>query len=362
MGVVLLLVAAVMAGVAAADRWAALFELRSVFLLPALYYLVLRSIRLDRRTRWQIIGGWVLGAVGVAGVGLAQYALGRNLVLAEGGLARVQSVYYSPNNVALYLGRVWPLLLALTVWERRGRRRLLAALALVPTTLALVLSFSRGALLLGLPVAVLAMGVWAGGRWRWLALAFVLVGALALAPLLRLPRFSSMFDLEQGSTFFRLNLWRSSLVLLREHPWFGAGPGNFQAAYRTRYILPQAWSEPNLDHPHNLLLDHWIRLGILGLLAGLGMQVAFWRAVWPSFSTLPSREPEGGGGHGEGQALCLGLVGSMAALLAHGLVDNTLFSPDLALIFFLTLAAAQWPGVFDGGLLLKDARPPRVYP
>jgi hypothetical protein len=31
----------------------------------------------------------------------------------------------------------------------------------------------------------------------------------------------------------------------------------------------------------------------------------------------------------------------MAAMLAHGLVDNTLFFPDLALVFFLTLALAQ---------------------
>jgi hypothetical protein len=32
----------------------------------------------------------------------------------------------------------------------------------------------------------------------------------------------------------------------------------------------------------------------------------------------------------------------MAALLAHGLVDNTLFFPDLALAFFLMLALVQW--------------------
>jgi hypothetical protein len=30
----------------------------------------------------------------------------------------------------------------------------------------------------------------------------------------------------------------------------------------------------------------------------------------------------------------------MAALLAHGLVDNAIFSPDLALAFFLALALA----------------------
>ena len=40
-------------------------------------------------------------------------------------------------------------------------------------------------------------------------------------------------------------------------------------------------------------------------------------------------------------SLFLGLVGSMTALLAHGLVDNTLFFPDLALAFFLILWLVQ---------------------
>ncbi len=108
--VLLLVLAAVVAGLAAADRGAALFELRAVFLLPALYYGLLRLARLDGRARWRVLDGWVLGSVGVALIGLVQYALGSNVSIAEGGLPRLQSVYYSPNNVGLYLGRVWPLL------------------------------------------------------------------------------------------------------------------------------------------------------------------------------------------------------------------------------------------------------------
>ena len=348
LAVLLLMVAAVVAGVAAADRWAALFELRAVFLLPALYYALLRLARLDGRAWRRIVDGWVLGAVGVALVGLAQYALGRNLVVAEGGLPRLQSVYYSPNNVGLYLGRVWPLLVAVALCGTRDRRRAVYALALVLVTLALGLSFSRGALLLGLPAAILVMGWRIGGRTRWLALALVLVGALALIPLLRLPRFASMFDLQEGSTFFRLELWHSSLAMIREHPWFGVGPGNFPAAYRTRYVLPSAWQEFNLEHPHSVYLDHWTRLGLLGLLAGVAVQVAFWRAVRLSPSPAAcggtpslSQGLGEGAGWGEGEDLRLGLVGTMAALLAHGLVDNTLFFPDLALTFFLVLALVQ---------------------
>ncbi len=341
--VFLLVTAAAVAGLAADDLGAALFELRTVFLFPAFYYVLIRLASLDNRARRRMVDGLVIGAVGVAAIGLVQYALRWNVAIAEGGLPRLQSVYYSPNNVGLYLGRAWPIMVTVALLGMRGRRRALYRAALAPVTLALVLSFSRGALLLGLPAAFLVI-VWrASGdlrtahhqpykgavlmtrRWRWAALALLLVGVLVLIPLLRVPRFASMFDLREGSTFFRLELWRSSLTLLREHPWFGVGPGNFQATYRTRYVLPSAWQEFNLEHPHDIYLDHWTRLGILGLLAGGAVQVAFWRRMR----------------HHTRSILALGLAGQMAALLAHGLVDNTVFFPDLALAFFLMLGLAN---------------------
>jgi O-antigen ligase len=330
-----LMLAVVVAGLAAADKPIALFELRAIFLLPALYYALLR-LHMDTHIKWRVVNGFIIGAVGMALVGFVQYALGRNVVVAEGGLPRMLSVYPSPNNVGLYLGRVWPLLMAVALWAR-GRRRVLYALALLPTTLAMVLSFSRGALLLAVPAAMLAMGWRAGGRWRWAALALAALGALTLIPLLRVPRFASLLDFDQGGTFFRLELWQSSLAMIRDHLWFGVGPGNFLEAYRTRYVLPSAWQEFNLEHPHNVYLDHWTRLGVLGVLGGIAVQIAFWRAMrrWPRRDMLSKRFALAE------RALALGLVGSMAALLAHGLVDNSLFFPDLALAFFLILALAQ---------------------
>jgi O-antigen ligase len=323
--VALLVLSAAVAGAVADDRVAAAFELRTVFLLPALYYGLLRLVQPDRRTGWRIVDGFVLGGLGAALVGLIQLALGRNLVIAEGGLPRVQSVYHSPNNVGLYLERVWPLLAAVVLLGRGWRRRLYGV-ALVPVTLGLVFSFSRGALLLGLPAAVFAMGWVAGGRFRRLAVTLLLVGTVALIPLLRLPRFAALLDLDRGTTFFRLKLWRSSLQMIRDHPIFGLGPGNFLDAYRTRYVLPTAWEEFNLEHPHNIVLDHWTRLGLPGLVAGAAIQIAFWR-------TMRQRDRR--------DALRLGLAGAMAAMLAHGLVDNPVFFPDLALALFLTLALAD---------------------
>lgn len=324
-----LILAAVIASATAANRIAALFELRTVFLCPLLYYVLLRARALNGAQKWRVVDAFILGGCGVALVGLAQYASGKNLALAEGGWPRLLSVYHSPNNVGLYLGRVWPFLIAVPLWSDTPRgRRLMYGLALLPVTLALILSFSRGALLLGLPAALIAIGWQAGGRYRLLSLTLVLACLLALLPLLRIPRFASLLDIDQGSTFFRLGVWRSSLNLIREHPWTGVGPANFLEAYRTRYVLPSAWEEFNLEHPHNLYLDHWTRLGVLGVLAGAAVQIAFFR------QQLKRLE-------GADRGLSLAITGSMATLLAHGLVDNSLFFPDLALTFFLLLALSQ---------------------
>jgi O-antigen ligase len=330
LAVLALCAVAALGALVAADRLAALSELWMVFLLPALYYALLRSARLDVQSRRWLLGGLVLGGAGVAIVGLVQYVLGRNLVIAEGGLGRLQSVYYSPNGAGLYLGRVWPLLLAGALW-REGRRlvQLLRWLGVAALSGALVLTFSRGALLLALPAALLVMGFRAGGACRRRAFVLVLLLGLALVPLLQVPRFASLLDLEQGSSFFRLELWRSTLSMIGDHPWLGVGPGNFLQAYRTRYALPSAWQELNQGHAHNMVLDYLVRTGPLGLLAGLAAQLGFWRALSRS---------------GPDRALALGLAGSMAALLAHGLVDNSLFFPDLALCFSAMLALAQAAG------------------
>ncbi len=311
-------------------RGVALREFRVVVLEPALFYLMLRTSNLSRRARWRIVDAFVLGAVGVALVGLYQYVFTADIITAEAGLRRLKSVYGSPNNVGLYLGRALPLLLAVALLgQSRPRRWLYGAGALLVGP-AILLSFSKGALFFGVPASLLALGLLAGGRWPWSTLGALGAAALASVPLLRAPRFTSLFDLQSGTSFFRLNLWRSSLAMIQDHPWLGVGLDNFLYAYRGRYIRPAAWQEPNLSHPHNVVLDYGSRLGLLGLAAGLWVQAAFWRLALPLRRLAQPDE----------RALALGLMCSMIDFLAHGLVDNSYFLVDLAFAFCLTLALA----------------------
>jgi len=306
-------------------------ELRLVILEPAAFYLMLRTARLGRKDLWRVIDFFVAGGLAVALIGLVQYALGVNLITAEGGLPRLRSVFGSPNNVGLYLGRVLPVLVAVALFARHRKRRWAYGLAGLPVGAAILLSFSKGALLLGVPASLITIGLLAGGRWLWATLAAVAAAGLAMVPLLRLPRFASLFDLQRGTAFFRLKLWQATVSMIRDHFWLGVGLDNFLYQYRGRYILPDAWQEPDLSHPHNWLLDHWVRLGVFGAAVGIWLQVAFWRAALP---LRRLRDPDD-------RALALGLMGGMADLLAHGLVDHSFFLIDLAFVFFLALAAVQ---------------------
>ncbi|MER3459597.1 MAG: hypothetical protein C4309_14130, partial [Chloroflexota bacterium] len=126
-------------------------EWRVVFLEPALFYLMLRATPLSRQSWWRIVDAFILSSVVVAAVGLVQYITGSNLITAEEGLERLRSVYGSPNNVGLYLGRALPILVAVGLMGRERARRGAYGVALAIVLAALVLSFSRGALFLGVP-------------------------------------------------------------------------------------------------------------------------------------------------------------------------------------------------------------------
>lgn len=77
------------------------------------------------------------------------------------------------------------------------------------------------------------------------------------------------------SLLYRFEYWQATAALIRDHPWWGVGVGNFQTHY-TAYKLPQA-SETVAD-PHNFLLEVWASSGALALAALLAFAgLAAWR-------------------------------------------------------------------------------------
>src|SRR5439155_3382614 len=81
---------------------------------------------------------------------------------------------------------------------------------------------------------------------------------------------------------FRLDLWQSSLEMVRDHPLLGIGLDNFAYLYQQVYLREGAAAEPNLSHPHNFVLDFWLSLGVLGLIAFVWLLARFWRSAVPA--------------------------------------------------------------------------------
>ncbi len=357
-----LLAGTVGVGVAVA-RGPALREWRWLIVEPTIFYALVRYWAHDERHRWRLITAWLVSGVVVALIGLGQLTgvdltallprsscFSDRVVLAEGGLRRISSVYCHPNNLGLAIGRVWPVLAALgLLGVGRGQGSTSAAPTLLRSqTLpllgaglclaALAASFSKGALI-GAFVALLVLGVLLRGHNRPVAL--VLLGG-AVAGALAVLALSLVFGVERlnplgGSSGARIELWTAALRMVRDHPWTGVGLDQFYH-YRNapdfgdRYIAvaARATTEQFAAHPHNFVLDFLVRLGPLGLVALGWLMVHFFRQARrrQASGALP-------------QALVFGMVASVAAALTHGLVDNLYFVPDLAFAFWLML------GIFD---------------
>jgi len=319
------IVLALLAATRAVYQREALRELRLVFIEPALLYGLLRLRALDARRAAETL---LWAGVDLALYALVAYSQPSGVIEAE-GLRRARAYFGSPNNLALLLERVAPLGLALGLAAVSPRRRWLYLGATALLALGVVLTFSRGAWLLGLPAGLLLVLALHSRRGRRVVVIAVLCGLALLIPLSRVPRFAALADLSSGTSFLRVQLWRSAWQMVRDHPLTGVGPDNFLYYYGD-YILPGAEVDRWLSHPHNIVLDFWLRLGI----AGLPLLVLFaWASVRSAIKALE--------GCSSGHAYALGLLGGMAAMLAHGLVDASLFVPELAGWFLCALALLQ---------------------
>jgi O-antigen ligase len=315
---------------------AAITDLRVMFIEPALFYLVLRSLsQRNPRVLWNCILTLLTAGVTISAIGLFQYAQGQALITAEDGAVRLASVYGSPNNLGLFLGRCIPFVVSFLLLLKNGRFKLLAALALGLMGLTVLLSQSAGAIFIGVPAAVVAVILLIFKRralYPLLALLGLVVIGLLIA--VQFPRFARLLDFSSGTNFYRLRVWESAVDVIHDHPVLGLGLDQFLYAFRGHYIRPDAWQEPNLSHPHNIILDFWVRLGIAGLFILGAFQIGFWRRMLRQYWVEVDNHQ---------LILLIGAMGCMVNLLAHGLIDNSIYVNDLIYVFMLLLAIAAAP-------------------
>ena len=314
----------------ASDRLGfAFYDFRTVFLAPALFYwLIVHAFKNDLYIP-TLSDALVLGGVLISVIGLSQFILG-GVDFVE-GVPRISALFGSANNLALYLGRIIPLLISIAVLGIVPRRWIYLV-ALIPIAIAAFLTFSKGLVYISIPAGLLLLAVLEPRLRKMVGVLFV-VGLFALLPFLGTDRFTDLLNTDSGTTFLRLQLWRSAWRMFLDNPWLGVGPDNFLYAYRSTYALPIAWEELQLSHPHNLFLDLLTRVGLFGFIAGIWLLTA---TLIQGLQLLRrSRIAK------KQYPYFLGLIVGLVAGLLHGLIDNSIFLVDLAILTYLVVAVVE---------------------
>jgi O-antigen ligase len=229
----------------AVDNSAALVTYVRYVTFGVLYFLILQTVRGDRR-RADIIVAVVIFAAAVASVvGLFAFFV-HHLPRASGPIS-------DPNDFGFILGSSLPLALYLVRWASTWRTKTLCAGAVILILGCTLATFSRSAL-----VGLAAAAVWAFAtrrlKLRWLAAVvaclLILVGVAVLAaPQIIQLDFGQKAHIATTNVDVRLGYYRVELNEWRHYPITGVGPGNF--VYRFYQYAPTAGE--SLPFPSNVL-------------------------------------------------------------------------------------------------------------
>jgi hypothetical protein len=241
------------------------------------------------------------------------------------GSTRPASTFLNPNHLACWLVAAL-LLFAGAELGREGAVRWRRSALAAPALAGVVLTGSRGGLLaLGAGgVVLLAFGWHALTRRRRRAA----LGMLALALILTALAAASRLGDHDPFRYHRIRIWHASVESWLDSPWWGSGPGGFEAA-ALRFRFEDGEGPLRYDKFHSTSHSDPLRvLAELGLPAALLVALALLAAARRLIEAHRSgRLPASG----------VGAVAAIAAVGMQGLVDNPSESAAL-----YVLAAYLW--------------------
>lgn len=304
-----------------AHRAVALRTWRWVIIEPILLFAMARWA-ITRRGPIPLSIAIVLPATIVSGAAIWQI-LDSTSSFTVDSVQRSTATYLHPNNLALYLERAFFLaFVPAMLIARRWRLPLLVISFAIAGGIAA--TFSRGAVL-GLVAGGVVLMVAHPVRFGWRALIWGTLTAIGLFFVVAGQRFTGADS--SGFIATRGYLWRDSVKMLRDVPITGIGLDQFLWLHQSRYIDPHIWSERYTSHPHDLLLDSWLSLGLAGAFLFAAMVGT---GAWVTWQKRTGKQ--------RANAWQLGALACLGAGLGHGVVDNGYFLADLAAMTWLAIA------------------------
>ena len=304
----LIIVSTVTGIIVAPDKLAALGIARAYFWEPMIFSFLLIKAKPDGKKIFKAaLYGLALSAAAIIGYGIFQYFFPRLIPATYAADRRITSFYSYPNAIALYLAPLAPLFLA-ALWSAP-----LALLAIV----AIILAQSAGGM-----IAVGAALFTAGLSFKKSRVPTIAATVLAILVLVFAPQLANLRQqilMKDWSGRVHQIGWQESLLMLRDHPLFGAGLNGFPTVVKPYHT---AKGVEIFQYPHNIFLTLWSELGLLGLLGFILLFIWFFKRTYALRATRYGPL----------------MAASLVAILVHGLVDVPYFKNDLSLMFWIFIA------------------------
>ncbi|MFZ5364655.1 MAG: O-antigen ligase family protein [Patescibacteria group bacterium] len=373
--ILLFLVAATIGVIVSPDRIAALGIWKAYFIEPILLLIVLLNTFKERKDFKKLFYAFGASAVLISLVAIYQKFTGSwipNEFWRAEETRRVTSVYGYPNAIGLFLAPmvIWYLGELVLKWsENSGGTgvppkpldlwllRIFYAVVIILSSLAIFWAKTEGAIV---AMAVVAAIIFLKNKKiRWFAVAAIAIGIILI---LAMPASGNVLTdkllLRDTSGQIRREMWSETWDMLTERPIEGAGLAGYQQ--RVEPFHTKSYIEIYL-YPHNIFLNFWSELGLLGLVVWwiiIGRVVIdYWKmkdgkgnrqkAVGSSGTELQdtSYKLQAKTGYYEGkrqQAAGSGtdyfiIIMVILVILIHGLVDVPYFKNDLSVFWWMVV-------------------------
>jgi putative inorganic carbon (hco3(-)) transporter len=159
-------------------------------------------------------------------------------------------------------------------------------------------------------------------------------------------RITSAWDPNDDNTRNRIELFKTSLRLIEDHPWFGVGYKNVQKeAQKYRGRGSDEFPDWMYQHMHNNFLQIAAERGIPGLLIWMWFML---RLAWDALCAYRARP----GGSKESLMISTAALGAWAAFLMAGLLEYNFGDSEVLTLFLFIMSAPYTFGQF----LIPDSK------
>ena len=322
--ITLLFIAATLSLFVAPETQAAAGVWKAYFIEPFLLFLIVRY----ELSRSSIATEDIFKALGITAlvlslVAIYQWATGSGIPIPWDIEKRVTSVFDYPNALGLFLG---PIVIIGAMHTRQVSKQIHTwfwPAVTILSFIAILLAQSEAAI-----VAIVATLAIVGLLNKKTVYTTVVACLVALMLITLSPWSGAIFDkltLQDYSGQVRLTGWSETVNLLQDNWVLGTGLSGYPVA-----LIPyhQATHLEIFQYPHNIVLNIWTELGLLGLVASI---LLAWKLL------MSFRASEASRGIFSPQTIAL-LV--LLEMTIHGLVDVPYFKNDLAILTWIMIAIA----------------------